>query len=176
MTRPLTVAPRPNDDTMTASVSTFPLTDTNINPLTGLATDYLNHFNEAIMLLEMLAEMPGSRSDFFAWKPRNYSEHFATSNFKHRDAAIAAYGAADPELRQRLDTLADTMNEILVATREVMRQPLSDASAGTIANLALRWIKPLVAQAGAVINGIRTERASEPENAQQDAIDALLAR
>jgi len=26
----------------------------NINPRTGLATDYLNHFNEAIMLLEMI--------------------------------------------------------------------------------------------------------------------------
>ena len=31
------------------------LADANINPVTGLATDYLNHFNEAIMLLEMLS-------------------------------------------------------------------------------------------------------------------------
>ena len=30
----------------------------NINPRTGLATDYLNHFNEAIMLLEMIPDMP----------------------------------------------------------------------------------------------------------------------
>ncbi|MEO8318885.1 MAG: hypothetical protein ABI561_11235, partial [Bradyrhizobium sp.] len=30
----------------------------NINPRTGLATDYLNHFNEAIMLLEMVPDMP----------------------------------------------------------------------------------------------------------------------
>ncbi|MDP3655070.1 MAG: hypothetical protein Q8R67_25705, partial [Rhodoferax sp.] len=29
----------------------------NINPRTGLATDYLNHFNEAIMLLEMVPDM-----------------------------------------------------------------------------------------------------------------------
>ncbi len=172
----LTVAPRPNDDTMTASVSTFPLADTNINPLTGLATDYLNHFNEAIMLLEMLAETPGCRSDFFAWQPRNYSEHFAASSFKHREIAIAAYDAADPALRQRLDSLADTMNEILMATREVMRQPLSDANAGTIANLALRWVKPLVARAGALINGIEAERPPPPENTPQDTVDALLAR
>ena len=31
----------------------------NINPATGLATDYLNHFNEAIMLLDMLSKLPG---------------------------------------------------------------------------------------------------------------------
>ena len=30
------------------------LTDTSINPATGLATDYLNRFNEAVMLLDML--------------------------------------------------------------------------------------------------------------------------
>lgn len=30
----------------------------NINPRTGLATDYLNHFNEAVMLLEMVPDMP----------------------------------------------------------------------------------------------------------------------
>ena len=41
----------------------------NINPVTGLASDYLNHFNEAIMLLEMLAAMPDCVDDFLAWQP-----------------------------------------------------------------------------------------------------------
>ena len=30
----------------------------NINPKTRLASDYLNHFNEAIMLLDLLPSMP----------------------------------------------------------------------------------------------------------------------
>ena len=30
----------------------------NVNPATGLATDYLNLFNEAIMLFEMGLDMP----------------------------------------------------------------------------------------------------------------------
>jgi hypothetical protein len=34
------------------------LVGANINPTTWLATDYLNHFNEAIMLLEMLPCAP----------------------------------------------------------------------------------------------------------------------
>ena len=41
----------------------------NINPATGLATDYLNHFNEAIMLLEMLSAMPDCAEDFLVWEP-----------------------------------------------------------------------------------------------------------
>ena len=34
------------------------LSDANIHPETGLATDYLNRFNEAVMLLDMLGELP----------------------------------------------------------------------------------------------------------------------
>src|ERR1700691_1626323 len=67
----------------------------NINPRTGLATDYLNHFNEAIMLLEMIPDMPECSEDFLEWQPLSYREHFTASNFKARDLAIEAYETAD---------------------------------------------------------------------------------
>jgi hypothetical protein len=54
------------------------LLDANINPITGLATDYLNHFNEAIMMLELAPEMPDCMEDLSAWRPLSYCEHFAT--------------------------------------------------------------------------------------------------
>jgi len=57
------------------------LTAANINPRTGLATDYLNHFNEAIMLLEMIPDMPECMTDFLERQPLSYREHFAASNF-----------------------------------------------------------------------------------------------
>jgi hypothetical protein len=153
------------------------LVEANVNPRTGFASDYLNHFNEAIMLLELLAEMPDCLEDFFAWQPKKYDEHFAASKFKHRDVAIAAYADADPVLRQRLDTLANSMNEILMATREVMRQELSGSNATAIAGLAVRWVKPLLARAGAVINGTEAEHRGAGQHATpQSAVDALLAR
>src|SRR5215213_8635300 len=92
----------------------------NINPRTGLATDYLNHFNEAIMLLEMLTACPECIEDFLIWQPLSYGEHFTASNFKDRDLAIAAYQVADPTARQRLDAIADTMTAVLTAAREAM--------------------------------------------------------
>jgi hypothetical protein len=152
------------------------LIEANVNPHTGLATDYLNHFNEAIMLLEMLAEMPDCLDDFLAWQPRKYAEHFAASKSKHRDVALAAYAEADPGLRGRLDALADCMNEILTATREVMRQDVSSNNATAIANLAVRWVKPLLARAGTVINGTEAEYMAAREAAPQTTVDALLAR
>ena len=60
-------------------------------PAPGLATDYLNHFNEAIMLLEMVPDMPECAEDFLTWTPLSYAEHFWASNFKARDLAIEAY-------------------------------------------------------------------------------------
>jgi hypothetical protein len=148
----------------------------NVNPRTGFATDYLNHFNEAIMLLELMAEVPECRDDFFSWQPKKYDEHFATSKFKHRNVAIAAYSKADPALRQRLDTLATSMNEILMATREVMRQDGCSGSVIAIADLAVRWVKPLVARAGEVINGTEAEQqAARRDATPQLAVDALLA-
>ena len=71
----------------------------NINPRTGLATDYLNHFNEAIMLLEMIPDMPECAEDFLNWRPLSYSEHFTASSFSARDLAIEAYETTDAEIR-----------------------------------------------------------------------------
>jgi hypothetical protein len=155
-----------------ASAGEARLVEANVNPQTGFASDYLNHFSEAVMLLELMVEMPECREDFLAWQPKKYEEHFAASNFKHRDVAIAAYEEADPELRRRLDTLADSMNAILLATREVMRREYSERTAAEIADIAVRWVKPLVARAGAVINGTEPE----PDTPLQKTVDALMAR
>jgi hypothetical protein len=149
------------------------LIEANINPVTGLATDYLNHFNEAIMMLELALQMPECVDDFCAWQPLSYCEHFAASRFKERDLAIAAYGNADPALRWRLDELADGMNAILLATAAAMRaEPLA---LSVLAEDALARLRPLVARAGAVIHGAETAAAEASEaQATQAALDALF--
>jgi hypothetical protein len=172
----MTVADRlPHVDTdPQAPAEPLRLADANINPKTGLATDYLNHFNEAIMLLEMLSAMPDCVDDFTAWRPMSYPEHFAASRFKEKALAIAAYEAADPIARQNLDALASTMSSILTATRDAMRTDLSPQAAGELATKAATSLKPLVARAGAVINGSAVQ--IEPSVAPQAAVDALFGR
>jgi hypothetical protein len=145
------------------------LAEANINPVTGLSTDYLNHFNEAIMLLEMLPMAPDCRTDFLAWRPMSYSEHFAASTFKHRELAIRAYQAANPSIRGELDTLADTMTEVLTAIREAMELGPPSGASDMLAERAVAWLKPLIARAGAVING--GDIAGE---APQATVDALM--
>jgi hypothetical protein len=129
----------------------------NINPRTGLATDYLNHFNEAIMLLEMIPDMPECSEDFLAWQPLSYSEHFTASNFKARDLAIEAYEAADAKIRAEFDSLTTAMTSILTAVSAAMRDARQDKTRATLAEQATGWVKPLVALAGGIINGSGTE-------------------
>jgi hypothetical protein len=125
----------------------------NINPRTGLATDYLNHFNEAVMLLEMIPDMPECAEDFLSWQPLSYAEHFTASNFKARDLAIEAYNAADARIRVRFDGLTSAMTSILTAVGDAMRQVSQDATRARLAEQATGWVKPLVMQAGGIING-----------------------
>jgi len=125
----------------------------NINPRTGLATDYLNHFNEAIMLLEMIPDMPECAEDFLSWRPLSYAEHFTASNFKARDLAIAAYEAANAGIRAEFDDVTSAMTSILSAVIEAMRDAQGDKIRARLAEQATVWVKPLVTQAGGIING-----------------------
>src|SRR6185369_2586832 len=125
----------------------------NINPRTGLATDYLNHFNEAIMLLEMIPDIPECAEDFLAWQPLSYAEHFAASSFKARDLAITAYQSADAGIRAEFDGITDALTAILTAVGEAMREARQHRTRARLAEQATGWVKPLVMQAGGIING-----------------------
>src|SRR5450432_1154768 len=125
----------------------------NIKPRTGLATDYLNHFNEAIMLLEMIPDMPECAEDFLSWHPLSYAEHFTASHFKARDLAIEAYQSADPTVRIEFDNITAAMTSILTAVGAAMREAKQDKTRATLAEQATGWVKPLASLAGGIING-----------------------
>jgi hypothetical protein len=125
----------------------------NINPRTGLATDYLNHFNEAIMLLEMIPAMPECAEDFLGWQPLSYREHFTASNFKARELAISAYDSAEAGIRTEFDNITSAMTSILTAVGAAMGEARQDKTRATLAEQATGWVKPLVTLAGGIING-----------------------
>jgi hypothetical protein len=146
-----------------------------INPATGLSTDYLNHFTEAIMLLEILPVMPDCLTDFLAWEPKDYREHFAACPFRNRDIAIAAYEAADPELSRSLDMLADLMNTMLLATREAIAANPATPKSHALGKRTAAVLKPIITRVSALINGTApglSNRASVP----QAEIDAMFRR
>ena len=165
------------DDKSRVAIDPARLAAANINPKTGLASDYLNHFNEAIMLLDLLPQTPECIVELIGWEPLSYEEHFAGSHFKDRELAIAAYQEAEPIARRRLDELADTMNALLVATCETFQRRSSLDAANALAAETAARLKPLVARAGAVINGYDIATSEEMTTGEQQAtVDALFER
>ena len=57
----------------------------NISEISLLATDYLNHFNEIIMMVELIPTTPDCFEDAKSWQPMSYAEHFRTSCFTDKD-------------------------------------------------------------------------------------------
>ena len=84
-----------------------------VDAVTGLATDFLNQFNEVAMLLDMLAEDASLIEDLEAWQVRDYVAHFAASGFADRHLVLEAYELSPPLTRRRFDALCGELADLL---------------------------------------------------------------
>src|SRR3546814_18942703 len=82
----------------------------NINQNTLLATDYLNHFNEIIMLLEMVPSMPECYRDAVEWRPKSYAQPFRDSCFSYAELALLPSRNAPKKYRQALPATITQMD------------------------------------------------------------------
>jgi hypothetical protein len=96
-------------------VHALPLADrisasrTSINPLTHLATDFLNQFNEVAMSLDMLADWPDMFEELRNWQVLSYEDHFRRSGFADTETIVDAYWAAPGVIRRRFDDEVDAL-------------------------------------------------------------------
>lgn len=152
------------------------LVGANINPETFLATDYLNHFTEAVMILDLVADMPDCLDDLKDWRPLTYKEHFQVSHFPYKTLAIAAYDHANPDRRQELEEIAATMNAIILATVQEHSNGVQSPNPDVTEKL-----RALVSKASGIINGAPLKSTAKPEDTEilsrdmsQDAVDSLF--
>ena len=154
---------------------------TNINESTLLASDYLNHFHELVMLLEAISSEPSSfADDLLSWRPLTYEEHFAESGFRDKNLAIAAYRRAPPKIRARFDeAVARLHGEAVTLVAEVAAELNGNSKKlNRTCEKAARRLRILIDEANAIANGeVLTDR-SDPDTrgdvGGQAAIDALF--
>ena len=82
------------------------LEGTCISAQTFLANDYLNNFNEVVMLLEMVPDMPDVLEDLKEWTPVTYRQHFEASGLSENQLAIEAYERAPTAFAARSTALS----------------------------------------------------------------------
>jgi hypothetical protein len=127
----------------------------NINSRTGLSTDYLNHFGEAIMLLDLASEAPEYRVELARWRPLTYHQYFAVSQLAHRGLSMAAYDQADAAARRQFDAICAAMVSVIMGARSALRREKGPLSA-TATTEAVQRLKALLARASAVVNGLES--------------------
>jgi hypothetical protein len=154
---------------------------TNINESTLLASDYLNHFHELVMLLEAISSEPEDfADDLFSWRPLTYEEHFTESGFRDKNLAIAAYRRAPQKIRACFDeAVARLHGEAVTLVAAVAAELTGDRKTlNKTCEKAAQRMRVLIDKANAIANG---EALSERKDAEQlgdvggqAAIDALF--
>ncbi|MDE1148644.1 MAG: hypothetical protein PW843_18855 [Azospirillaceae bacterium] len=144
--------------------------DTTIDSNTLLSTDYFNHFNEVIMLLSMLGDMPDMLDEIRAWQPKTYTQHFEGSGLGFAALAIEAYDHVPPQFREPFDmTVMELEATIAEAVETLSAQTDSPEMLGFLATDYWQRLQKLVDRGSAIVHG-----ATEHATLDQSAIDDMF--
>ncbi len=93
-----------------------------VNPASGIANDYLNHFNEILLLIENLPTLlPEMLDELLEWKPVTYREYFAKSLLPGSARALEIYEGLDEGFRREFEGIIDGVNAMAMASIDVIR-------------------------------------------------------
>lgn len=142
----------------------------NVNEKSLLATDYLNHINEIVMLLEIVPDAPECLDDCKAWAPLDYADHFRNSGIADKELAIEAYPHSPPQYKQPFDQLVREMNRLIAISIKRLDVILAEGNEDQTRHVAARAsqnLQDLIGQASAIIHG-------DDHVIDQAQIDALM--
>ena len=106
--------------------------------VTGLSNDYLNHYVEVLLLIEMAPHDPTLCADLSDWWPISYVEYFSSSQLDHASRAKAAYEALPSEDRRRFERLVAAMETLATLAVFALQPPCAPDRASVIVDAALR--------------------------------------
>ena len=146
---------------------------TNVNEETLLASDYLSHFHDLVTLFEALSTEPGGMSEaLISWRPMGYEQHFAQSDFREKDLAIAAYRRAPAQIRADFDDAVSRLQgEALRLVATVGNARGSRKQLAKTCVEAADRLRILVGEAEAIANGeMPAERGETPDQQEMARI------
>lgn len=161
---------------VTPAEPAFPVSEEGVEG-TGLSNDYLNHYSEALMLIELAADDPEIAADLTLWEPISYEAYFGNSLLRRAPRALAAYEALPVERRARFQEITGAMDELALAAIRALRPPCGSQAAARVAGETGPALRRLVDRAAAFLNSGGEDLAcnGEVEEAQR-VIDRLIER
>lgn len=144
----------------------------NLDPETLLATDYLNHFNEIVMLLEMVPDMPEIMDEVKMWAPKAYVDHFRDSTIADRELAMEAYEHVLPVYREPFDQTVEQLDNLIASCVARLENYIDEGADGMLreqAGVMSRMIQRLLDTASGIIHGATNTM-------DQSEIDTIIGR
>ena len=94
-----------------------------VNPASGIANDYLNHFNEVLLLIENLPVMlPEMVDEILGWTPISYREYFQKSRLPGSAKALGIYDSLDADFRAYFEAQISGLNALALESIAVIKE------------------------------------------------------
>jgi hypothetical protein len=90
-----------------------------VNPKSGLANDYLNVYNEVLLMIENLPIMPEIIDEIINWKSISYKTYFENSKLTESQIALGKYINLHQEIKKEFDGMISKIDE---TTQSVINQ------------------------------------------------------
>lgn len=141
-----------------------------VNPASGIANDYLNHFNEILLLIENLPTLlPEMLDELLEWQPVTYREYFAKSQLPGSARALQIYDGLDEAFRRDFESIIDGINAMALASIEVIRAhrsqtgDLEPSRVSDFCENASSAIRSALNRAADLVNNGRTSADESPQ-------------
>lgn len=143
--------------------------------LPALTSDYLNHFGEFVMLLEMLPEAPEVIEDARDWAPRTYQAHLAGMKMSNAESLMRDYERLEPARKALLEDASANANRLGAAIVAALRDPkISAERLSGIIHLGCGAMHAHIRRLSAIISGLPVTQIDLPGADLQARIDGLL--
>ena len=140
----------------------------------GLANDYLNVFNEIVMMIELLPQMPHLADDIAAWSPVMYRDYFQRSALGGRVGALRAYDGLDPAFRAAFDrSAAQLAHRARRATSTVLARASDGPDAlSTLCHTESRGLRKTLDRLAQIVNHGHPRRCNDRQACVTELFDA----
>jgi hypothetical protein len=86
-----------------------------VNPASGVANDYMNHFNEILLMIENLpALLPEMVDEMLAWRPVSYRAYFESSPLPGSVEVLEIYDSLEEDFRRDFESMVELLDKIIL--------------------------------------------------------------
>lgn len=141
---------------------------------TGLSTDYLNHYSEVLMLIELAAFDEAVVEELSQWQPIGYRDYFLRSPLRRAGSAIAAYDALEAGPRIAFEQTIQALDKLAQGAILALQPPCHPQNVIVIGEVIGPGIRRLIDRAAAFLNSDGLARCDRDDDSQA-LIDRIIA-